>query len=239
MRMKKDQSMNGMEMPTDAHLGLKELEASAVIQVGANVDWKDATGFGKNAAMVAMMNEMMVTGSGAEGMKMAPMKLDFGPENFATIGPVVSQSASSPGTNETGTGASMGADHTASGPKQSAPGSTGQTGPVLNPDPAILTQAGLYSLVLFHTTLKVGENTFEVAVKDSKGSEVGSAIVIANVRMVEMDMGTAQPSVSRIESGRYHFVANFSMVGKWAIDLTISIGSQKDHATASYTVNGL
>jgi len=46
-------------------------------------DWKAQAGFGHNAGMVGMMNQMMVGGSGMEGMKMPAMNMKFDEKNYA------------------------------------------------------------------------------------------------------------------------------------------------------------
>ncbi|HET6381806.1 MAG TPA: FixH family protein [Armatimonadota bacterium] len=73
-------------------MGVPVLQPERVFTVTGGQDWKATSGFGHNAPMVKMMNLMMVEGAGMGKMKMAPMKLNFGPENFAV-------SASSPASS--------------------------------------------------------------------------------------------------------------------------------------------
>ncbi len=61
---------------------MPQLLSSGSTTVSGDEDWSTATGFGRNEAMVGMMIQMMVGGSGMEGMKMAAMKMDFGDANF-------------------------------------------------------------------------------------------------------------------------------------------------------------
>ena len=62
---------------------IPQLQETGTYTATGNEDWKAQTGFGHNAPMVAMMNSMMIGGSGGEGMKMAPMTMKFGKANYA------------------------------------------------------------------------------------------------------------------------------------------------------------
>lgn len=82
-------SMGGMDMK--GMTGIADMKTATVPQLQetgtytatGDEDWSKQTGFGHNAGMVAMMNQMMVGGSGMEGMKMPAMKMDFGEKNYA------------------------------------------------------------------------------------------------------------------------------------------------------------
>lgn len=64
-------------------LGMTVLEPISVVTVPEGADFSDFRGFGQAAPMVAMMNQMMIHGSGMEGMAMAPMAIAFTAANFA------------------------------------------------------------------------------------------------------------------------------------------------------------
>ena len=61
---------------------MPQLQEKGTYTATGGEDWKAQTGFGHNAGMVGMMNQMMVGGSGMEGMKMPAMKMDFGEKNY-------------------------------------------------------------------------------------------------------------------------------------------------------------
>ena len=81
--------MAGMDMGMSTGIAdmktapMPELKETGTYTATGNEDWKQQTGFGHNAPMVGMMNQMMVGGSGMEGMKMAPMKMKFDEQNYA------------------------------------------------------------------------------------------------------------------------------------------------------------
>lgn len=54
---------------------LAQLPLKRLVTVTGNEDWAAQTGFGVNASAIAMMDEMMVGGSGMEHMKMGVMKM--------------------------------------------------------------------------------------------------------------------------------------------------------------------
>jgi len=86
-------NMGGMDMNMDMKgmTGIADMKTATVPQLQekgtytatGDENWEKQTGFGHNAGMVAMMNQMMVGGSGMEGMKMPAMKMDFGEKNYA------------------------------------------------------------------------------------------------------------------------------------------------------------
>ena len=76
----------GMKMTGIAGLKtatIPELQEKGIYTATGDENWEKQTGFGHNAGMVGMMNQMMVGGSGMEGMKMPAMKMDFGEKNYA------------------------------------------------------------------------------------------------------------------------------------------------------------
>lgn len=82
--MKMGNSPSGMEEMTP--LKMPQLKEESSYTVTGNENWKVRTGFGKNAGMVGMMTQMMVGGSGMEGMKMPAMTMTFDNANY-TEGP--------------------------------------------------------------------------------------------------------------------------------------------------------
>lgn len=79
MDMGKGDSRSNADMTP---LKMPQLQEQGTYVATGTEDWKVRTGFGKNAGMVGMMSQMMVGGSGMEGMKMAPMKMEFGKSNY-------------------------------------------------------------------------------------------------------------------------------------------------------------
>lgn len=78
-----DMSKGGSRLNADmTPLKMPQLQEQGTYVATGNEDWKVRTGFGRNAGMVGMMSQMMVGGSGMEGMKMAPMKMEFGKPNY-------------------------------------------------------------------------------------------------------------------------------------------------------------
>lgn len=84
-KIRGDQGQRDEPMPGMADMNGYKLEPiipTRIIKAGSMSS--NSVGFGKNAPMVAMMNQMMVEGSGMEGMKMVPMRMDFGAQNYAS-----------------------------------------------------------------------------------------------------------------------------------------------------------
>ncbi len=75
--------MGGMNMGGMKTAVVPQLQEKGTYTATGDENWEMQTGFGHNAGMVGMMNQMMVGGSGMEGMKMPAMKMDFGPKNYA------------------------------------------------------------------------------------------------------------------------------------------------------------
>jgi hypothetical protein len=72
-----------MEMG-DAAKDMPKIGNGRVVRAPAMTSLEQNAGFGANTAMVDMMNEMMVGGSGMESMKMAPMSLKFNNSTYAS-----------------------------------------------------------------------------------------------------------------------------------------------------------
>ena len=82
-----------MEEMGHAVLSMPQLEQKSSYTVTGAEDWEVRTGFGKLAPMVRMMILMMVTGSGMEGMNMAPMEMLFDEANFTESADTTVQSS--------------------------------------------------------------------------------------------------------------------------------------------------
>lgn len=205
--------MDTMSHPMHA---LPRLKERAVIPVTGNEDWKVRTGFGQNAPMVGMMIQMMVEGSGMDHMKMAPMKMDFGSENWTGEGDQAMAGMEMGGGN--GAGMNMGSA----------------------PAPASLTV--LADAAIAPNSPVVGNNTLDLVLKDpATGQPLAGLKMTATVTMTTMDMGTFHPRVQDLGQGRYRTVVNFNMAGPWrvalrgqgpagrmaAIDLIFEPGNQK------------
>lgn len=214
-----------MDMSHDPNLGLKVLAPTHVIKVGENVDWSAAVGFGRNAPMVTMMNQMMVAGSGMEGMKMSPMAMDFGPDAFASIGTVV------PGSQTQTNG-----DHPMGNGQNEANGSPGDASSPGSLPVHESVSGTIYDSMFTHSPVKVGANSFEIQLKTKEGQTVENATLVATVKMTEMDMGEAHPAVVNKGHGWYRFVVTFSMSGKWVVSLDINVNGKTQSLSVPYTV---
>ena len=62
---------------------IPRLQEKGTYTATGDENWKAQTGFGHNAPMVGMMNQMMVGGTGMEGMKMPAMNMKFDEQNYA------------------------------------------------------------------------------------------------------------------------------------------------------------
>ena len=99
-----DMSKGGSRLNADmTPLKMPQLQEQGTYVATGNEDWKVRTGFGRNAGMVGMMSQMMVGGSGMEGMKMAPMKMEFGKPNYTEDQDDEGSAASPSGTPSAGT----------------------------------------------------------------------------------------------------------------------------------------
>ena len=187
---------------------IPELKETGTYTATGNENWKMQTGFGHNAPMVAMMNQMMVGGSGGEGMKMAPMTMKFGKQNFAK-----------PDASDGMAGMDMGgkpADKTASqdnsmaGMKMDAPAVSA---------PVTITAATTFAP-------KAGDNPLTLSVTDAQGKPVTRAVINASVVMVTMDMGTTHPAFKDMGDGKYEATVNFGMAGSWRMLVKVAAPGQ-------------
>ena len=165
-------------------------------------DWNKQSGFGRNAGMVGMMNQMMVGGSGMEGMKMPPMDMKFGTQNYAP-----------PSADE--------ADDSMTGMKMDAPkaGDTPASAPVK-----------IMATTL--SAPKSGDNPLTITVTDAEGKPVTGATLSASVAMTSMDMGTTHPAVTEKGAGQYASTVNFSMAGPWQVKVKVTVSGQKPQTKA-------
>ncbi len=149
-------SMDGMKsdgMKMEGMTGIADMKTATVPELHetgtytatGDENWDKQAGFGHNAGMVAMMNQMMVGGSGMEGMKMPAMEMKFDAKNYAkpsaddaddmagmdmgggkSGGKPVAQGSSMPGMDMGGKGAVKGVDMgQAAKPGTQAPSSQG------------------------------------------------------------------------------------------------------------------
>jgi len=83
--MKSDgMKMEGMTGIADMKTAtVPELHETGTYTATGDENWDKQAGFGHNAGMVGMMNQMMVGGSGMEGMKMPAMDMKFDAKNYA------------------------------------------------------------------------------------------------------------------------------------------------------------
>ncbi len=181
---------------------LKEKE---VYTVTGKENWADQTGFGAQKDQNEMMNQMMVAGSGMEGMKMQVADASNASEVKMADS---SASAETKGMDEK------------SGMKPKK-GKKSKVSKVSNKE--------FYSVQpsTKPDTAKVGKNAFDFTVKDSKGMPVKGLKIKASVFMTSMDMGTTNPSVQDKGKGLYSLSPEFSMTGPWRLKMDIALPDGK------------
>ena len=187
-----------------------ELKETGTYTATGTEDWKKQAGFGRNAPMVGMMNQMMVGGSGMEGMKMAPMTMKFDEKNYAK--PDASEAADSmPG---------MKMDT----PAVTRPDTPAASGPV-NSKPVNI-------MAVMASAPKSGDNPLDITLADAQGKPVVGATITTSVAMTSMDMGTTHPAVTEKGAGKYAVTVNFSMAGPWRVTVKVTAPSQKPQSKA-------
>lgn len=179
-----------------------ELKETGTYTATGTEDWKKQAGFGRNAPMVGMMNQMMVGGSGMEGMKMAPMTMTFGENNYAK-----------PDASET--------DDSMAGMDMS-----GKPGDAAKPD-ASAAAVPVRITAVMTSAPKSGDNALTVSITDAQGKPVAGAKITASVAMTSMDMGTTHPAVAGKGAGQYAATVNFSMAGPWRVTVKVAAPGQK------------
>ena len=198
--------MSGMDMSgagiSGMKMGIADMKTAAIPRLQemgtytatGDENWKQQTGFGHNAPMVGMMNRMMVGGSGGEGMKMAPMKMRFGPANYAK------PEADNAGNSMAG----MNMDTPMAGsntPSASAP--------------VNITATTV-------STPKAGDNPLTISITDAQGKPITGATITTTVAMTSMDMGTTHPAVMEKGNGKYAATVTFGMAGPWRVTVKVT-----------------
>ncbi len=200
---------------------IPELKETGTYTATGDENWKMQTGFGHNAPMVGMMNQMMVGGSGMEGMKMAPMNMKFGDSNYTK--PDASDAGDSmAGMDMSGKGKAADAN------KLSKP--SAMTGMKMDMPSAGGTPTASAPVNITATTTstpKAGDNPLTVSITDAEGKPVTGATITTTVAMTSMDMGTAHPAVTEKGAGQYASTVNFSMAGPWRVKVKVTAPGQK------------
>ena len=250
----KGTDMKGMTGIADMKTAtIPELQEKGTYTATGDEDWEKQTGFGHNAGMVAMMNQMMVGGSGMEGMKMPAMSMKFDEQNYAK--PEADDADSSmPGMDMSGGkatdkkanqggnmgGMNMGGKDKAGdmgGMKMDAPASDAKSMPGMNmsaptPGGAPSASSPLKITATTASTPKAGDNPLTISVTDAQGKPVAGAAVTTTVAMTSMDMGTTHPAVTDKGTGQYAVTVNFSMAGPWRVKVKVTAPGQKPQAKA-------
>jgi len=238
-------SMTGMDMKTAT---VPELQETGTYTATGNEDWAKQTGFGHNAGMVAMMNQMMVGGSGMEGMKMPAMNMKFDEQNYAKPGaddadapmPGMDMGGAKAAGKKAGPGdmAGMKMDAAPTAPKPDAPagdmkampGMSMDAAPKPGPTPAAPAPAKIAATMA--SAPKSGDNSLLINITDAQGKPVTGAAITTSVAMTSMDMGTTHPAVAEKGGGKYAATVNFSMAGPWRIKLKVTAPGQKPQTKA-------
>lgn len=254
-------SMEGMDMKgmkMEEMTGIADMKTATMPQLQeqgtytatGDENWEKQTGFGHNAGMVAMMNQMMVGGSGMEGMKMPAMNMKFDEQNYAKPDADEADSNDSmPGMDMSGgkaadkkavQGGMAGMKMNATPPaaKPDAPASDGKAMPGMTMA-APTTGGGTPSAsapvkitATMASTPKAGDNSVTLGITDAQGKPVTGATITMSVAMTSMDMGTTHPAVTEKGAGQYATVANFSMAGPWRVKVKVTAPGQKPQTKA-------
>jgi len=212
---------------------MPELKEIGTYTATGDEDWAKQTGFGHNAGMVAMMNQMMVGGSGMEGMKMPAMHMKFDEQNYAKP---AADDADIPMA-----GMKMDAkkpDAAPAAPKPDAPARDIKAMPGMNMDAAPKPGAAPASPAPVKITVatisppKSGDNPLLISVTDAQGKAVTGAAITTSVAMTSMDMGTTHPAVTEKGGGQYAATINFSMAGPWRVKVKVTAPGQKPQTRA-------
>ncbi len=212
-------SMGSMDMKTAT---VPELKEKGTYTATGDENWEKQTGFGHNAGMVAMMNQMMVGGSGMEGMKMPAMTMKFDEQNYAK------PEADDADTTMPGMGMNGKAAEKKSGPGTMA----GMDMSAPTPPGTPLAAAPVKITVTTASAPKAGDNPLTISITDAQGKPVTGAAVTTSVAMTSMDMGTTHPAVTEKGSGQYAATVNFSMAGPWRITVKAAAPGRKPQTKA-------
>ena len=229
-----ESGMKGMAGTGDMKTApMPELKEIGTYTATGDEDWAKQSGFGHNAGMVAMMNQMMVGGSGMEGMKMPAMHMKFDEQNYAK-----------PAADDADTpmaGMKMDAkkpDAAPAAPKPDAPARDIKAMPGMNMDAAPKPGAAPASPAPVKITVatisppKSGDNPLLISVTDAQGKAVTGAAITTSVAMTSMDMGTTHPAVTEKGGGQYAATINFSMAGPWRVKVKVTAPGQKPQTRA-------
>jgi len=221
-----DMNMGIADMKTAV---IPELKETGTYTATGKEDWKMQAGFGHNAGMVGMMNKMMVGGSGSEGMKMAPMTMKFGKENYAK--PEADDAAGADDMAGMDMGGSKGAAKPASAKPDAMAGMDmggKDKGMKMDaPTPASPTLASAPPAVAATINApKAGDNALQITVADAQGKPVAGAKITTTVAMTSMDMGTTHPAVKEMGDGKYVATVNFGMAGPWRVKVKATLPGQ-------------
>ena len=198
-----------------------ELKETGTYTASGTEDWKIQAGFGRNAPMVGMMNQMMVGGSGMEGMKMAPMTMKFDEKNYAR--PDASE-ADSPAS-----GAAKVGDNKVAATKvgDAMAGMDMGTVKLDTPEAKPAVSGPVKITAIMTSAPKSGDNALTISITDAQGKPVAGAKITASVAMTSMDMGTTHPAVAGKGAGQYAATVNFSMAGPWRVTVKVAAPGQK------------
>lgn len=214
-------------------------------------DWKAQAGFGHNAGMVGMMNQMMVGGSGMEGMKMPAMNMKFDEKNYAkpegddatdagdmagmdmsggkTPAKPEGKPAPMPGMDMSGKDSGMKMNALASASPAPTASATPPAPSAPSPIPAAPVPLTVTAAI---NTPKAGDNALQITITDAQGKPITGAKITTSVAMTSMDMGTTHPAVTEKGNGQYTTTANFSMTGPWRVKVKVTPVARKPQTNA-------
>lgn len=248
-------ALEAMHHGPDAASSMPKIAPTRVWTVTGDEDWDALTGFGRTSPFVAMMNLMMVGGSGFENMRMPAVK----PEDHMKDYP--------PGDPEDPTGfmnshlgsrdrmvdgrpsilgeldraAAQPAPHHPAPPVAPPAAPKPVEAPPAPPEPPAEPEKpapkpveppkpAAPALTAAIAAPKVGKNVVDIRLTGADGAPISGAKIAAEVNMTNMDMGVARPAVKEVSPGRYQTTVNFSMRGPWRIVLN---AAPKDGAPVS------
>lgn len=182
------------------------IEPKRIYTVTGKEDFEAIMGYGRLEKMVAMMNLMMVEGSGMEGMEMEPMTMAV--NNDDPLDPKNIEKYKK--------GAKVETDHAMhTGHQMKMPMTQERALSIkaeVQPNPPI-----------------VGENriVFSIAAPGSD-QRIADAKIKAKVEMTSMDMGSEMSDAKSLPDGRYEIKVRFTMQGPWRVRLEGAIPGQPE-----------
>lgn len=81
-----------------------------------------------------------------------------------------------------------------------------------------------------------GKNLLTVSVADGAGKTVDGAMVVMDINMTTMNMGSQSGTATPLGDGAYALNASFSMLGPWRIATTVTLPDGQT-LTKDFTVN--